>query len=82
MTDESLHTLFCEVAHIINRHPLTKVSDDVTDAAPFTHNHLLLLRGSTSEALDSSLPNDVFQRDGILSNTLLEYLREDGPGST
>ena len=61
MTDEILHTFFYEVESIINGRPLTKVSDDVTDAAPLTPNHLLLLRGNPSEALVSSLPNDVFR---------------------
>ena len=44
MSDEGLHTLFCEVEAIINGRPLTKCSSDVGDLAPLTPNHLLLMR--------------------------------------
>ncbi|XP_046558819.1 uncharacterized protein LOC124267876 [Haliotis rubra] len=44
LSDECLHTLFCEVEAIINSRPLTDVSDNVRDAEALTPNHLLLLR--------------------------------------
>jgi hypothetical protein len=44
LTDEILATLFCEVESIVNSRPLTKVSDDVSDPAPLTPNHLLILK--------------------------------------
>ena len=55
MTDDVLHTIFCEVECIVNSRPLTKCSDDINDDAPLTPNHLLLLRGN------SSLPWGVIQ---------------------
>ena len=48
MTDDVLHTIFCEVECIVNSRPLTKCSDDINDDAPLTPNHLLLLRGNSS----------------------------------
>ena len=46
LTDEILHTAFCEVENIINSRPLTKCSDDPFDDTPLTPNHLLLLQGN------------------------------------
>ncbi|XP_038063156.1 uncharacterized protein LOC119733862 [Patiria miniata] len=46
LTDESLHTLLCEVESIINSRPLTRVSDDVNDLEALTPNHLLLLKST------------------------------------
>ena len=43
LTDECIHTIFTEVESLVNSRPLTKVSDDVSDAAPLTPNHFLLL---------------------------------------
>ena len=45
VTDESLHTLLCEVEAILNSKPLTTVSSDPSDLQPLTPNDLLLLRG-------------------------------------
>ena len=42
LTDDILETLFCQVESIFNSRPLTKVSDDVSDSAALTPNHLLL----------------------------------------
>ena len=44
LNDEVLETVLCEVEAIVNSRPLTKVSDDVSDMATLTPNHLLLLR--------------------------------------
>ena len=48
LTDDILHTVFCDVESIINSRPLTKCSDDVTDDVPLMPNHLLLMRGNFS----------------------------------
>ena len=45
LSDESLHTLLCEVESI-NSRPITKVYDDVNDLEALTPNHLLLLRST------------------------------------
>ena len=47
MTDDVLHTLFCEAENIVNSRPITKCSDDVNDLSPLTPNQLLLLRGNS-----------------------------------
>ena len=46
LTDEILHTAFCEVENIVNSRPLTKCSDDPADDTPLTPNHFLLLQGN------------------------------------
>ena len=46
VTDDVLHTVFCEVENIVNSRPITKCSDDVHDDAPLTPNHLLLLQSN------------------------------------
>ena len=43
LDDESLTTLMCEVELIVKRRPITKSSDDPTDAEALTPNHLLPL---------------------------------------
>lgn len=43
LDDEGLRTLLCEVESIINRCPLTKVSEDPKDPEALTPIHLLLL---------------------------------------
>ena len=48
LTDEILHTTFCEVENIVNSRPLTKCGDDPTDDTPLTPNHFLLLQGNYS----------------------------------
>ena len=44
LDDEGLTTLICEVEAIVNGRPITKLSDDPSDAESLTPNHLLLLR--------------------------------------
>jgi hypothetical protein len=46
LSDETLHTILCEVEFIINNRPLTKLSDDPLDLNPLTPNHLLMMGGS------------------------------------
>ena len=48
LTDDVLNTLFCEVENIVNSRPITKCSDDVSDGAPLTPNHLLMLKDNAS----------------------------------
>ena len=42
LTDAQLYTLLTEVENILNRRPLTEISDDVNDLSPLTPNHILL----------------------------------------
>ena len=60
LDDEGLTTLMCEVEAIINERPITKSSDDPSDAEALTPNHLLLLHPS------SKLPPGVFVKRGQL----------------
>ena len=62
LTDESLHTLLCQVESIINSRPLTKVSQDSNDCEALTPNHLLLLKGQVSLPLCSTSQHDVYAR--------------------
>ena len=61
LSDEVLVTLFCEVESMINGRPLTKVSDDPTDPAALTPNHLLLLRGNPNFSLGVAKPDDMYR---------------------
>ena len=54
MDDEGLHTVFCEVEHIVNSRPITPVSEDPNDLDALTPNNLLLLRA------DHTLPCGIF----------------------
>ena len=47
LTDDMLITFFCEAENIINGRPMTKLSDDVRDSPPLTHNHFLRLGANT-----------------------------------
>ena len=49
LSDESSETLLRDIEAIINGRPLTKLSDDPDDPAPFTTNHLLM--GSSGASL-------------------------------
>ena len=40
-TDETLQTYLCEVESILNKRPLTPISDDIHDFEAITPNHLL-----------------------------------------
>ncbi|XP_072051635.1 uncharacterized protein [Amphiura filiformis] len=44
LTDDSLHTLLCEIEAIVNSRPLTNVPGEVSDLEPLTPNHLLQLK--------------------------------------
>ena len=41
-TDKTLRTYFCEVESILNKRPLTPISDDIHDFEAITPNHLLI----------------------------------------
>ena len=43
LIDELLSTFLCEVESILNSRPLTRLTDDLNDVRPLTHNHLLLV---------------------------------------
>ena len=61
LDDEGLTTLMCEVEAIVNRRPITKSSDDPSDAEALTPNHLLLLRSGPK------LPPGVFTKEDTYS---------------
>ena len=50
LTDEVLETLFSEVESMINSRPLTKVSDDVNDAAVLSPNQMLMINTPMNSA--------------------------------
>ena len=52
----------CEVEAIVNRQPLTKLSDNPQDLEPLTPNHLLLLRSG------SKVPPGVFTKEDCYEN--------------
>lgn len=56
LTDESLRTVLCEIEHVVNSRPITKVSDDPADGAALTPNHVLLL--NCSPVLSPTLTSD------------------------
>ena len=60
LTDEILHTVFCEVEGILNGRPLTKLFDSPDDLSLLTPNHLLLLRG------ENNVPPSVFSQSDML----------------
>ena len=62
LTDDSLLTLFCEVESIVNSRPITKISDDITDSAALTPNHLLLLREGPVPPPGVFRSDDVYRR--------------------
>ena len=62
LTDDILHTVFCDVESIINSRPLTKCSDDVTDDVPLTPNHLLLMRGNFSHRWGKFFDGETYRR--------------------
>ena len=60
LTDEMLHTVFCEVEEIIIGHQLTKLTNSPDDLSPLTPNHLLLLGG------ENNVPPGVFSQSDML----------------
>ena len=62
LTDEILHTTFCEVENIINGRPLTKSSDDVNDETALTPNHLLLMRDNAALPWGMVSRGDLYQK--------------------
>ena len=44
--EQALSTYLPEVEAVLNNHPLTSISDDVTDLEPLTPNHFLIGRGN------------------------------------
>ena len=61
LDDEGLTTLMCEVEATVNGRPITKSSDDPSDAEALTPNHLLLLRSGPK------LPPGVFTKEDTYS---------------
>lgn len=57
LSDDSLHTLMCEVESIINDRPITSPSDDPCDIEPLTPNHLLLIK------VQPNMPPGTFNKD-------------------
>ena len=39
--EDCLHTFICKVEAVLNRRPLTAISDDISDLEPLMLNHLL-----------------------------------------
>ena len=69
LTDESLHTLMCEVEAIMNNRPLTSISTDPSDLKPLTPNHILLL------APDQSLPPGNFTENETYHHKRWRYVQ-------
>ena len=62
LTDAQLYTLLTEVENILNRRPLTHISDDIDDFGVLTPNHILLgLHRNWDIACDVG-EHDVFSR--------------------
>ena len=62
LTDESLHTLLCEVEAVMNSRPLTHVSSDHRDPSPLTPNDLLLLKSTTAVPAYVTRGDDLYSR--------------------
>ena len=59
VTEEMLRTFLTEVQGILNRRPLTPISDDPKDLEPLTPNHLLLMRNNPN------LPPGIFNKEEV-----------------
>ena len=62
LTDEILHTVFCEIECIVNSRPITKCSDDIQDVASLTPNHLLLLRDNQAAPWGVFYDGDTYRK--------------------
>ncbi|XP_072043020.1 uncharacterized protein [Amphiura filiformis] len=60
--EEELHTFMCEVEHIMNSRPLTRVSSDPGDLNVITPNGLLLLKSNVTLPPGSFNERDVYAR--------------------
>ena len=78
LTDEMLHTVFCEVECIVNSRPITKCSDDVQDVAALTPNHLLLLRDNQAAPGVYFMMMILIGNIGVMCNILLRCFGEGG----
>ena len=61
-SDETLHTLLCEVECVMNNRPLIPVSADPRDQLPISPNHLLHLRCVTLPGMDKPAEQDLVGR--------------------
>ena len=61
-TDDMLNALFYEVDNILNGHPMTKLSDDVTDGLPLTPNHLLMMRSGANNIRQTFNRGDIYRK--------------------
>ena len=62
LTDAQLYTFLTEVENILNRRPLTHLSDDPADLTPLTPNHLLLGKHRNWPSVDSVGEQEVTSR--------------------
>ena len=62
LTEDTLHTLFCEVEAIVNSRPLGVVSSDARDLEVITPNRLLTLNGSVDECGEFNNENLSYSR--------------------
>ena len=88
LTDPQLNTVLTEEERIVNSHPLTHVSEDVTDLEPLTPNHLLLGKHRNWSAIIDTSSQDVFSRkkwrqvQGIRSQFWERWTKEYLPALT
>ena len=62
LTDDILHTLFCEVESVVNSRPLTKVSSDPIDDNALSPADLLLVRSSPPTVQGRFSLGDMYRR--------------------
>ena len=83
LNDKSLVTLLTVVEGIVNGQPLTKLSDDPTDASPLTPNHLVMLCSGPALPPGRFIDRDQYRRcwkqiqylaDVFWSRWIKEYL--------